>query len=313
VDSMAAQTGTGPATGPLTVVRKVRRRTILDLPTDRTLVMGVLNVTHNSFSDGGEYLDANAAIEQGMRLLYAGADIIDVGGESTRPGAEAIAPVTEQNRILPVVEALVKAGAVVSVDTMHTATAEAALKVGDVIINDVSGLNYEPGMPELIARTGAPYILMHNRGDAKTMDSLTDYDDIVEDVVRELTELKDTFLAAGVKPEQIILDPGLGFAKAGAQNWELLHGLDRLQALGFPVLVAASRKRFLGTLLANDAGVEPSPQARDHATAAVSALSAAHGAWGVRVHAIEPSLHAVKAARAWLDPKAARAPRRPGA
>ncbi|GAA1126294.1 dihydropteroate synthase [Citricoccus alkalitolerans] len=310
MDSMAAQTGTGPNTGPLSVVRKVRRRTLRDLPTDRTLIMGVVNVTHNSFSDGGEYLAADAAIEQGLRLHYAGADIIDVGGESTRPGAEAIDPVTEQNRILPVVEALVKAGAVVSVDTMHTVTAEAALRLGDVIINDVSGLNYEPEMPELIARTGATYVLMHNRGDSKTMDSLADYGDVVEDVTRELTELKDAFLAAGVQPAQLILDPGLGFAKAGAQNWELLKGLDRLQSLGFPVLVAASRKRFLGTLLANEAGAEPAPADRDHATAAVSALSALSRVWGVRVHEIEPSLHAVKTARAWLDPESASTRRR---
>ncbi len=300
MDSMAASTGTGPNTGPLTVIRKVRRRTPADLPTDRTLVMGILNVTHDSFSDGGDFLDTNAAIEQGLRLLYAGADIIDVGGESTRPGAAPVDPVTEQERILPVVEALLKAGAVVSVDTMHVATAEAALALGEVIINDVSGLNYEPGMPELIARTGAPYILMHNRGDARTMDSLTDYEDVTEDVVRELTDLKDAFLAAGVKPEQLILDPGLGFSKAGPQNWELLHGLDRLQALGFPVLVAASRKRFLGTLLASESGTEPGPEERDHATAAITALAAMHRAWGVRVHTVEASVDAVKAARAWL-------------
>lgn len=307
MDSMAASTGTGPNTGPMTVIRKIRRRTLADLPTDRTLVMGVLNVTDNSFSDGGAYLDTEAAIEQGLRLLYSGADIIDVGGESTRPGAEAVDTLTEQNRILPVVEALLKAGAVVSVDTMHVATAEAALKLGEVIINDVSGLNYERQMPELIARTGATYILMHNRGDAQTMDSLTDYEDVVEDVVREVTELTQAFLAAGVRPEQLILDPGLGFSKAGAQNWELLRGLDRLQSLGFPVLVAASRKRFLGTLLASDSGAEPSPAERDHATAALTALSAQHRVWGVRVHTVEPSLHAVQAVRAWLGPEAATA------
>ncbi|MEV4902011.1 dihydropteroate synthase [Citricoccus sp. NPDC055426] len=307
MDSMAASTGTGPNTGPMTVIRKIRRRTLADLPTDRTLVMGILNVTHNSFSDGGAYLDAEAAIEQGLRLLYSGADIIDVGGESTRPGAEAVDTLTEQNRILPVVEALLKAGAVVSVDTMHVATAEAALKLGEVIINDVSGLNYEPDMPELIARTGATYILMHNRGTAQTMDSLTDYEDVVEDVARELTDLAEAFLAAGVLPEQLILDPGLGFSKAGTQNWDLLRGLDRLQSLGFPVLVAASRKRFLGTLLASDSGAEPVPAERDHATAAVTALSAQHRVWGVRVHTVEPSLHAVRTARAWLGPQAATA------
>ncbi|GAA4767314.1 dihydropteroate synthase [Citricoccus nitrophenolicus] len=304
MDSMAASTGTGPNTGPMTVIRKIRRRTLADLPTDRTLVMGVLNVTDDSFSDGGAYLDVDAAIEQGLRLLYSGADIIDVGGESTRPGAQAIDAVTEQNRILPVIEALVKAGAVVSVDTMHVATAEAALKLGEVIINDVSGLNHEPEMPELIARTGAPCIIMHNRGDAQTMDSLAEYEDVVEDVVRELTELKEAFLAAGVKPEQLILDPGLGFAKAGAQNWRLLRGLDRLQSLGLPVLVAASRKRFLGTLLASESGAQPTPADRDHATAAVTALAALHRVWGVRVHTVEPSLHAVKAAQAWLEPEA---------
>ena len=222
MDSMAAQAGMGPATGPLTVIRKVRRRRLADLPTDRTLVMGILNVTHNSFSDGGDYLDTETAIEQGLRLHYSGADLIDVGGESTRPGAEPIDPLTEQNRVLPVIEALLKAGAVVSVDTMHTATAEAALKLGDVIVNDVSGLNHEPDMPELIARTGAPYVLMHNRGDAQTMDSLAVYEDVVEEVIQELTRLKDTFLAAGVKPEQLILDPGLGFAKTADHNWEMI-------------------------------------------------------------------------------------------
>lgn len=314
MDSMAAQAGTGPATGPLTVIRKTRRRTLADLPTDRTLVMGILNVTHNSFSDGGDYLDTEAAIDQGLRLHYSGADLIDVGGESTRPGAEAIDPLTEQNRVLPVVKALLAAGAVVSVDTMHTVTAEAALKLGDVIINDVSGMNHEPDMPELIARTGAPYVLTHNRGDARTMDSLAQYDDVVEEVIQELTTLKDTFLAAGVRPGQLILDPGLGFAKSGEQNWELLRGLPRLMALGLPVLVAASRKRFLGSLLATDSGAEPAPRARDHATAAVSALAAAEGAWGVRVHDVESSLDAVKTVRAWAGPDAAARPRqRPGA
>lgn len=304
MDSMAASTGTGPNTGPLRVIRKIRRRTLADLPTDRTLVMGVLNVTDNSFSDGGAYLDTEAAIDQGLRLLYSGADIIDVGGESTRPGAKAIDTVTEQNRILPVIDSLLKAGAVVSVDTMHVDTAEAALKLGEVIINDVSGLSHEPGMPELIARTGATYILMHNRGNSQTMDSLTDYEDVVEDVMREMAQLKDTFLAAGARPEQLILDPGLGFSKAGAQNWDLLRGLDRLQSLGFPVLVAASRKRFLGALLASDSGAEPAPAERDHATAALTALAALHRVWGVRVHTVEPSLHAVQTARAWLEPAA---------
>lgn len=302
MDSMAAGPGTGPATGAMTVVRKVARRTLSDLPADRTLVMGILNVTEDSFSDGGRYLDQDAAIQHGLTLHYAGADIIDVGGESTRPGSDPIDSATEQARVLPVVQALIRAGAVVSLDTRHTDTAEAALRIGEVIINDVSGLQHEEAMPELIARTGAHYILMHNRGDSRTMDSLADYEDVLEDVVRELAEVRDRFLAAGVKPEQIILDPGLGFAKAGEQNWDLLRGLERIRQLGHPVLIGASRKRFLGTLLTGRTGqsnTEPAPAERDHATAAVSALSAAHGAWAVRVHDVPSSLDAVLTAAAW--------------
>lgn len=302
MDSMAAGPGIGPATGAMTVVRKVTRRTLADLPTDRTLVMGILNVTEDSFSDGGRYLDQDAAIQQGLALHYAGADIIDVGGESTRPGSDPIDSATEQARVLPVVEALIRAGAVVSLDTRHTDTAEAALQIGEVIINDVSGLQHEEAMPELIARTGAHYILMHNRGDSRTMDALTEYHDVVEDVVRELTEVRDRFLAAGVKPEQIILDPGLGFAKAGQQNWELLRGLEQIRQLGHPVLIGASRKRFIGTLLTARPGgsrAEAGPAERDHATAALSALSAAHGAWAVRVHDVPASLDAVITAAAW--------------
>ncbi len=271
----------------------------LDRTPDRTLVVGILNVTPDSFSDGGAHATVETAIAHGRRLLAEGADVIDVGGESTRPGARPVAVEEEQARILPVVEALLAEGAVVSVDTMHTATARAALEVGPVIVNDVSGLVHEPDMPALIAQTGAPYVVMHNRGNPQTMDTLADYRDTVEDVVRELQEVVDRFLAAGAAPEQLILDPGLGFAKAGEQNWELLRGLDRLQALGFPVLVAASRKRFLGTLLAGPDGADPAPAERDHATAAVSAISAAHGAWGVRVHDVRASAEAVRVGSAW--------------
>lgn len=271
----------------------------LDRTPDRTLVVGILNVTPDSFSDGGAHATVETAIAHGRRLLAEGADVIDVGGESTRPGARPVAVEEEQARILPVVEALLAEGAVVSVDTMHTATARAALEVGPVIVNDVSGLVHEPDMPALIAQTGAPYVVMHNRGNPQTMDTLADYRDTVEDVVRELQEVVDRFLAAGAAPEQLILDPGLGFAKAGEQNWELLRGLDRMQALGFPVLVAASRKRFLGTLLAGPDGADPAPAERDHATAAVSAISAAHGAWGVRVHDVRASAEAVRVGSAW--------------
>lgn len=295
--SIGAVPGTGPATGPLSVVRKATRKTFADLPADRTLVMGILNVTDNSFSDGGDHFDVGKAIDHGLRMHYAGADLIDVGGESTAPGTEAVSPEEEQRRIIPVVEALIKAGVVVSVDTRHTATARAALALGKVLINDVSGLNYEPDMPALIAETGAHYIVMHNRGDSKTMDGLAEYDNLVADVVAETQRIVDAFLAAGVQPEQLIVDPGLGFSKSGHQNWELLDNLAAFQALGYPVLIGASRKRFIGQKLAAETGAEVAPADRDAATAEISAQAAKAGVWAVRVHEIEANLAAVKGAR----------------
>lgn len=245
MDSLAAAPGTGPATSPLPVLRKPRpAASFKDLPTDRTLVMGILNVTPDSFSDGGRHATADTAVAAGLRMYYAGADIIDVGGESTRPGAAEVSVEEEKRRVLPVIEALVKAGALVSIDTTHAATAEAALAAGATIINDVSGLTIEPEMVELVARSKAPYILTHRRGDASTMDSLTDYGNVAREVAAELAGVRDKLYAAGASPEQIILDPGLGFAKNEAQNWELLQNLDVLQAMGHKVLVAASRKRF---------------------------------------------------------------------
>jgi dihydropteroate synthase len=228
-------------------------------------------------------------------MFYAGADIIDVGGESTRPGAVEVSVEEEKRRVLPVIEALVKAGALVSIDTTHAATAAAALDAGAAIINDVSGLTMEPEMAELAARTKAPYVLTHRRGNASTMDSLTDYRNVAEDVAAELAGVRDKLYAAGVAPEQIIVDPGLGFAKNDAQNWELLAHLDVLQALGHRVLVAGSRKRFLGTLL-TVAGKAAAPAERDAATAAITAISAVRGAWAVRVHDVGASLDAVKVA-----------------
>jgi dihydropteroate synthase len=266
-----------------------------DLPTDRTLVMGILNVTPDSFSDGGTHPTPDTAIAAGLRMFYAGADIIDIGGESTRPGAEEVSPEEEQRRVLPVVEAMVKAGALVSIDTTHASTAAAALKAGAAIINDVSGLTMEPEMAELAARTGVPYVLTHRRGDAKTMTSLAEYGNVAEEVAAELVGVRDKLYAAGVAPEQIIVDPGLGFSKNDVQNWELLRNMGPLEALGHRILVGASRKRFLGTLL-TVAGKAAAPQERDHATAAITAISAARGAWAVRVHDVEPSLDAVKVA-----------------
>ncbi|CAN7159255.1 dihydropteroate synthase [Arthrobacter sp. LjRoot78] len=296
MDSLAAAPGTGPATNPLPILRKPRPAAKFEeLPTDRTLVMGILNVTPDSFSDGGTHPTPDAAIAAGLRMFYAGADIIDIGGESTRPGAEEVSPEEEQRRVLPVVEAMVKAGALVSIDTTHASTAAAALKAGAAIINDVSGLTMEPEMAELAARTGAPYVLTHRRGDAKTMTSLTDYGNVAEEVAAELVGVRDKLYAAGVAPEQIIVDPGLGFSKNDVQNWELLRNLGPLEALGHRILVGASRKRFLGTLL-TVAGKAAAPQERDHATAAITAISAARGAWAVRVHDVGPSLDAVKVA-----------------
>ena len=296
MDTLAAAPGTGPATSPLPVLRKPRPAAIFkDLPTDRTLVMAILNVTPDSFSDGGKHATPDTAIAAGLRMFYAGADIIDVGGESTRPGAEEVSPEEEQRRVLPVIAALVKAGALVSVDTTHVSTAAAALEAGAAIINDVSGLSIEPGMAELVASIGAPYVLTHRRGDARTMDSLTEYSDVADDVVSELIGVRDKLYAAGVTPEQVILDPGIGFSKTDEQNWELLRNLDRLGALGHKVLVGASRKRFLGTLL-TVAGKAAAPEERDAATAAVTAICAAGGAWAVRVHDVGPNLDAVKVA-----------------
>ena len=304
MDSLAAAPGTGPATSPLPVLRKPRPAArFQDLPTDRTLVMGILNVTPDSFSDGGKHATADTAIAAGLRMLYAGADIIDVGGESTRPGAEDVSPEDEQRRVIPVIEALVKAGALVSIDTTHTSTAAAAVAAGAAIINDISGLSIEPEMAELVAASKVPYILTHRRGDARTMNSHAEYDDVAAEVVAELAGVRDKLYAAGVEREQIIVDPGLGFAKNEAQNWDRLRNLDQLDSLGHKVLVGASRKRFLGTLL-TVAGKSAAPEERDAATAAITAISASRGAWAVRVHDVGPSLDAVKvAARMAAVPK----------
>ncbi|MFD0046359.1 dihydropteroate synthase [Pseudarthrobacter scleromae] len=304
MDSLAAAPGTGPATSPLPILRKPRPAARFeDLPTDRTLVMGILNVTPDSFSDGGRHATADTAIAAGLRMFYAGADIIDVGGESTRPGAEDVSPKEEQQRVIPVIQALVKAGALVSIDTTHASTAAAAVEAGAAIVNDISGLSIEPEMAEFVAAAKVPYILTHRRGDARTMNSLADYKDVAGEVVAELAGVRDKLYAAGVSAEKIIVDPGLGFAKNDAQNWELLQNLDQLDSLGHRVLVGASRKRFLGTLL-TVAGKAAAPEERDGATAAITAISAYRGAWAVRVHDVGPSLDAVKVAARMAAPRA---------
>lgn len=268
--------------------------------TDRTLVMGVVNVTPDSFSDGGQWFDPDRAVAHGLELLGQGADLLDVGGESTRPGAGRVPEDEERRRVLPVVRALAAAGAVVSVDTTRPAVAEAAVEAGAVIVNDVSGSLADLDMRRVVAETGVVYVAMHWRGHADVMDALAGYDDVVTDVRDELAQRLDELVAAGVRPEQVVLDPGLGFAKPGRDNWPLLANLDVLAALGRPVLVGASRKRFLGHLLAGPGGAPVAPAERDRATAAVSALCSAAGVWCVRVHDVPASADAVRVGAAWL-------------
>ena len=264
----------------------------------RCLVMGVLNVTPDSFSDGGLFLDPDRAVDHGLRLCAEGADLVDVGGESTRPGAVRPSPQEELQRVLPVVTALAQHGVQVSVDTMRASVAEAAVAAGAVLVNDVSGGRADAAMLPTVASLGTPYVLMHWRSHSVTMDQHTTYDDVVPDVVAELRLQLDLAVAAGIDPDRIAVDPGIGFAKTGDQNWELLGGLDELASLGRPVLVATSRKRFLGTLLADGDELRP-PAERDDATTATVALAADRGAWCVRVHAVRAAADAVRVAARW--------------
>lgn len=273
---------------------------------DRTLVMGVVNVTPDSFSDGGLWFDPDRAVAHGLALLEQGADLLDVGGESTRPGAPRVAEAEERRRVLPVVRDLVAAGAVVSVDTTRPSVAADAVAAGAQVVNDVSGGLADPGMPALVAEAGVVYVAMHWRGHSDVMDRLATYRDVVTDVRDELRSRLDHLLAAGVAADQVVLDPGLGFAKSGEDNWPLLAHLEVLSGLGRPLLVGASRKRFLGHLLADDDGVPAPPAERDRATAAVSALCAAARVWCVRVHDVPGSVDAVRVGAAWATARDAR-------
>ncbi|MFC9660905.1 dihydropteroate synthase [Nocardia sp. NPDC127606] len=264
------------------------------------VVMGVVNVTADSFSDGGRYLDPELAIAHGVELYEAGADIVDVGGESTRPGADRVDPAAEAARVAPVIRGLVAAGVPTSVDTMRAEVAEAALEAGVSVVNDVSGGRADPNMVKVVAEAGVPWILMHWRAgaDYRHTGPADHYDDVVAEVNAELTAQVDLAVAAGVTPDRLILDPGLGFAKNAEHNWELLAALPELAAGGFPILIGASRKRFLGALLADESGPRP-PDGRETATATLSALAATHGAWGVRVHDVRASLDAIAVVDAW--------------
>jgi dihydropteroate synthase len=265
----------------------------------RCLVMGIINVTPDSFSDGGRWPTAESAVLHGMALLDQGADIVDVGGESTRPGAHRPDLDEELGRVLPVIAELSRAGASVTVDTMRAEVARAAVEAGAAGVNDVSGGQADVDMLSTVAELAVPYICMHWRGHSTTMQDLAVYDDVVADVRCELQTRISAALSAGVAPEHLAVDPGIGFAKTGDHNWALLAALDEIAALGFPLVVGASRKAFLGLLLADDAGEPRPPVERDHATAAISALAAIRGVWCVRVHDVRSSRDAVAVATRW--------------
>jgi dihydropteroate synthase len=260
----------------------------------RTRVVAVLNVTPDSFSDGGELASPEAAVRHGLQALQDGADLLDVGGESTRPGAERVAEAEERRRVLPVVERLAAAGAVVSVDTMRASVAEAALDAGAQLVNDVSGGLADPDLLPLVAAREVPRVVMHWRGHSAQMQQRAQYDDVVAEVRAELEQRLEACEAAGVDLQRVLVDPGLGFAKTAEHSWALLRALPELRALGCPLLVGASRKGFLGALLAAPDGTPRPAAERDAATAAVTVLAAQAGAWGVRVHDVRPSADAVR-------------------
>ncbi len=266
-----------------------------------TQVMGIVNVTPDSFAETVPLVDStaihiDAAVLRGQELVAAGAHIIDVGGESTRPGAARVSEAEESQRVLPVVRALASAGVTVSVDTMRASVAAAAIEAGASIINDVSAGTADPAMPALIASSDVTYIVMHRRGESTDMYAQAQYKDVVAEVCAELAMRVNALTDAGVAPQRLVLDPGLGFAKFAEHNWALLVGLPRLRSLGLPLLVGASRKRFLGELLADADGVVRNVDGRDHASAALSFHAAMHGAWAVRVHDAASSADAVAVA-----------------
>lgn len=259
---------------------------------DRTLVMGVLNVTPDSFSDGGRFNDPTIATNHALQMIQDGADIIDIGGESTRPGSDRISVQEELDRVLPVISALAGSGAAISIDTMRVEVAQAAINAGACMVNDVSGGKADPEMLPYIATLNTPYILMHWRGPSNIMNTLTDYDDVVADVTTEISQQVDAAVAAGVSRDRIAIDPGIGFAKTVEQNWPILKHLEVLEGLGLPILMGASRKKFLGELLAKD-GVARETEERESATTAISTLMAARGLWAVRVHDVKSSSDAI--------------------
>jgi dihydropteroate synthase len=291
--------------GETPAVPELARARLSGLPTaDRTLVMGVVNVTPDSFSDGGSWMDPRAAARHGRDLADAGADLVDVGGESTRPGAQRISAAEELRRVIPVITELAAAGLCVSADTTRAAVARRAIDAGASMVNDVSGGLADPEMAAVVAAAGVPYVVTHWRAPSADMYEKAVYGDVVTDVRAELGRRVAAVIAAGVDPAQVVVDPGLGFAKQAEHNWALLAALPRLARLPglderFPLLVGASRKSFIGRLLAAPDGTPRSFDGRDDATVALTALAAAAGAWGVRVHAAAGSADAVRVAARW--------------
>ncbi|MCE7047911.1 dihydropteroate synthase [Streptomyces purpurascens] len=265
---------------------------------DRCAVMGVVNVTPDSFSDGGRFFDTTAAVKHGLDLVTEGADLVDVGGESTRPGAARVDEAEELRRVIPVVRGLASEGVTVSVDTMRASVAERALAAGAALVNDVSGGLADPRMIPAVADAGAPFVVMHWRGFLQGGNVKGEYADVVSEVVDELHTRVEAVLAGGIAPDRVVVDPGLGFSKDAEHDLALLASLDRVLRLGHPLLVAASRKRFLGRVLAGPDGPPPPARERDAATAAVSALAAHAGAWAVRVHEVRATADAVRVAHA---------------
>ena len=260
-----------------------------------TLVMGILNVTPDSFADGGRHLSLPDAIKRAEEMIAEGVDIIDVGGESTRPGAKRVDEDEELRRVIPVITEIVKLGAVVSVDTMRSKVASEAIKAGARYVNDVSGGLADHAMSSVIAsHSQVQYVAMHWRAHSEKMAEAAIYKDVVSDVRRELATRTEILVTEGVDPDQIIIDPGLGFAKEPEHNWMLLRNLDRIALLGFPLLVGASRKRFLGELLDG-----ASPDERDFASVAVTTMLAREGVWGVRTHSVKPHKDAIKVVERW--------------
>ena len=249
------------------------------------LVMGILNITPDSFADGGLHFTFEQAVQRGLQMIEEGVDIIDVGGESTRPGAERVSAEEEERRVIPVIKALAGKGADISIDTMRASTARLANQAGAVIVNDVSGGAADPEMFQTVADLGCKYILMHWRGHSKEMNSLARYNDVVKEVIEEITIQLDKAIAAGIKRENIVLDPGLGFAKDAEHNWEILNRLDEFSALGYPVLIGHSRKRFIGG---------DTPDEREAGTLKISQSLVGKGIWAIRVHSVAPHVELVK-------------------